>query len=76
MFFTIKLFCNIHQRTNVLESLFNKVAGLPTPTQVLSCEYYEILKNSFFYRTFSLATSMTILLQERLFEREVPTIKC
>ena len=33
----------------MLESLFNKVAGLKeTPTQVYSCEYYEIFKNSFF----------------------------
>ena len=43
----------------VLESLFNKVAGLnvcifikkETATQMLSCEYCEMFKNSFFYRT-------------------------
>ena len=43
----------------MLESLFNKVADLKTchfikketPTQVLSCEYCEIFKNTFFYRT-------------------------
>ena len=43
----------------VLESLFNKFAGLnvcifikkETATQMLSCEYCEIFKNSFFYRT-------------------------
>ena len=43
----------------MLESLFNKVAGLKscifikkeTPTQLFSCEYCEIFKNSFFYRT-------------------------
>ena len=40
----------------MLESLFNKVAGLiatllkKTPTQVFSCEYSEIFKNSYFYR--------------------------
>ena len=41
------------QETPVLESLFNKVAGIracslikkETPTQVFSCEYCEILKN-------------------------------
>ena len=33
--------------THVLESLFNKVAGL-TPTQLFSCEYFEIFKNSVF----------------------------
>ena len=33
----------------MLESLFNDVAD--TPTQVFSCEYCEIFKNSFFYRT-------------------------
>ena len=35
-------------KTPVLESLFNKVAGLKTLTQVFSCEYCEILKNTFF----------------------------
>ena len=30
----------------MLESLFNKVAGLQ-----LSCEYSEIFKNSFFHKT-------------------------
>ena len=42
----------------MLEFLFNKVAGLKacvfiekeTPTQVFSCEYWEIFKNSFSYR--------------------------
>ena len=43
----------------MLESPFSKVAGLKvcifikkeTPTQLFSCEYCEILKNSFFNRT-------------------------
>ena len=39
----------------MLESLFNKVAGLKdskeTPRQVLSREYCEIFKNSIFYGT-------------------------
>ena len=30
----------------MLESLFNKVAGLQ-----LSCEYYEVFKNDFFRKT-------------------------
>ena len=38
----------------MFESPFKKVKGLQlfykdTPTQVFSCEYYEMLKNSFFY---------------------------
>ena len=39
-------------RTRVLESLFNKFAGLQ-----LSCEYYEVFKNNFFYKTPPLAAS-------------------
>ena len=41
----------------MLESLINNAAGLhscnfikETPTQVFSCEYCEIFKNSFYYR--------------------------
>ena len=37
-------FHNIHRKTLMLESLFNKVAGL----KAFSCEYCEIFKNSFF----------------------------
>ena len=45
----------------MLESLFNKVAGLhlyykETPTQVFSCEYCEMFKSSFLYNT-SIAAS-------------------
>ena len=41
------------KNTTVLESLFNNVVGLQlyekeTPTQVFSCEYCEIFKNTFF----------------------------
>ena len=43
MLFKIVL-CNVHRKTLVLESLFNKVAGL----QVFSCEYCKIAKSSFF----------------------------
>ena len=48
---------------------FNNVADMTacnfikteTPTQVFSCEYCEIFKNSFFYRTPSVAVSDQIL---------------
>ena len=43
-------FCNIYQKTSVLESLFNKVAGL----QLQNC---KICLNSFFYRTPLVAAS-------------------
>ena len=41
------------QKTPVLDSIFNKVAGLQlywkrTPAQVLYCEHWENFKNSFF----------------------------
>ena len=36
----------------MLESLFNKVAGLQ-----LSCEYFKIFKNSFFHKTTPVAAS-------------------
>ena len=46
----------IHRKTPVLESLFNKVTGLKdcilikkeTPTAVFYCEYCKIFRNSFF----------------------------
>ena len=52
-------------KTPVLESLFDKFADpqtcnfikKETPTQVFSCEYCEILKNNFFYRTTPVAAS-------------------
>ena len=40
----------------MLESLFNKVAGLRVSTKVFSCEYCKVFKNSFFYRTTPLVT--------------------
>ena len=59
-FFTI---C-FHWKTPMLESLFNKIAGLQacnfikkTPTQVLSSEIYKILKNTLFYKTSPMAAS-------------------
>ena len=47
-------FSDIHQKVSVLTSLFNTVKGLKTrnlkktPTQVFSCEYHNIFKNSCF----------------------------
>ena len=53
----LKNFINIHRKTTVLEALFNRVAGLrasnfikrdwDTATQVFSCEYCEIFKNTY-----------------------------
>ena len=45
-------FCNMQRKKSVLESLFNKVAGLQ-----LSCKYCEIFKNSFFHKTSLVAAS-------------------
>ena len=46
-------------------SVFNKVAGLTllkdTPTQVFSCEFYEIFKNTLFKRTPPVASSAQML---------------
>ena len=39
----------------MLESLFNKVAGLRAPTKMFSCEYYKIFKDSFFMEHLSAA---------------------
>ena len=52
----LQQFLSIHRKTPALESLFNKLAGLKVfnfikkrlQTQVFSCKYYEIFKNSFF----------------------------
>ena len=42
----------LKRKTPVLESLYNKVAGLQ-----LSCEYCKIFKNSFFHKTHPVAAS-------------------
>ena len=49
----------------MLESLFSKVAGLrpatilkEAETQLFSCEIYEILKNTFYYRTPPVAATL------------------
>ena len=49
-------FCNIHRKTPVLVSLSNEVAGLCST--VIPCEYCEICKNTFIYRTPPVAASM------------------
>ena len=51
-------FSNIHQKISVLKSLFNIVRDLKTrnsnkkdtPTQVFSCEYHKIFKDSCFIK--------------------------
>ena len=67
MFFKIgvsKNFGKSQRKTLVLESLFNKVAGLSfvtllkkPPTQVFSYEICETFKNTYFHRTLALAAS-------------------
>ena len=44
----------------MLESLNNKVYYKESPAHVFSCEYCEIFKNSFFYRTPPVAASRDI----------------
>ena len=50
---TLQNFAIFKGKTPVLESLFNKVLALKVktddPIQIFSCEYCEIMKNSFFY---------------------------
>ena len=62
---------NSHRNRPVLESIFSKAAGLglrlylkETPTLVPSCEYWEIFKNSFFYRTPPAAAFFMIILKQ------------
>ena len=45
----------LSKKTPVLESVFNKVAGLQ-----LSCKYWEIFKNSFFHKTPPVSASENI----------------
>ena len=40
----------------MLESLFNKIAGLKASTQVFSREYHEIFKNGFYRKSLSAAS--------------------
>ena len=59
------------QEAVVLESLYNKVAGLQTPTQVFSCEYCEIYKNSYFEE--DLGTVVSIFFAKNIV---IPNIPC
>ena len=52
----------------MFESLFNKVTLLKeTPTQVFSCEYSEIFKNSFFHRALPRWLLLLVTLQVKKF---------
>ena len=53
-------FHNIVRKIPVLDLFFNKIYLKETPTQVFSCEYREIFRNSFFYRTPPVAASGSI----------------
>ena len=62
MFFEIsgQKFSTIYSKMPVLESLFNKRPGTfskETSTQVFSCGYCEIFKNSFFCRALLVVAS-------------------
>ena len=56
----------MQKKLSVLKSFFNKVADLKVcsfinreaPTQVFTCEYREIFKNSLFYGTSLVAASV------------------
>ena len=48
----------------MLESIFNKVAGLKNPTEVFSSEYGEILENTYFEKHLRTAVSNTSLFPE------------
>ena len=52
-------FRNIYRKTPVLASLFSK----ETSTQVLSCKYYEIFKNTYFEEHQRTATSVEAVTQ-------------
>ena len=61
----LKIWENSQKDTCVEVSFFNKIAGLrpstllkkETPTQVFFCEFCQIFKNNFFYRTLTVAAS-------------------
>ena len=79
------MFCKFHRKAPVLESLFKKVAGLKaysfikkeTPAKVFSCKFYEIFKDTFFYRTPPVAASEEMISSVKQFNRDTAqTIKC
>ena len=51
-----------HKKTPVLQSLFNKVAGLKAPTQLFCCEICVIFKNTYFEDYLRTSASVNILL--------------
>ena len=61
----LKSFLNLTGKHLRWSLFFNKVGGLQglqlykkeTPTQVFSCHMWEVFKNTFFYRTLSVAAS-------------------
>ena len=63
-------FCDNVNRTCSIVVFYHESVNLPknttlakeTPTQVFSCEYREIFKNSFFYRTIPVAASASQIL--------------
>ena len=70
MFFNIgvlKIFCNIHRETPVLESLLNKVAGLKAlkPATLFHVNIAEFLRTAFFieHRRWQLLAHTKIAMQ-------------
>ena len=63
----LKIFCKIHGKTPVLESLFFfepqacNFIKKETLVQMFSCEFCEIFKNTFFHRTPLVAASMLLI---------------
>ena len=62
----------------MLEFLFNKVAGFrsvtlmkETPTQVFSCEYYNIFKNTYFEKHLPTAASVNCKIFYRATENQI-----
>ena len=83
-----KKFCNIHRKTPMLESLFNKVAGLQGCSFIKKrlqhrcffCEYYKLFKNSYFEEHLKTAASVlngyfrTTIFREAIFQNSLPNI--
>ena len=52
------VFCKLHRKTPVPQSLFScNFIKKETLAKLFSCEFYEITKNTFFYRTPLVAAS-------------------
>ena len=70
---SIKIAIDIRKKTPVLESLFNKVAGLKPynctkrgSNQVLSCEYCEIFENTYSEKHLQTAGSVHFKIKRRI----------